>query len=126
MELALEHVPSGAGNGGDALLRVRDNGRGIAKEVLDRLFEPSTHEERLNSGAHGGLGIGLIVVRGLVEMHGGIVEARSEGMGRGSVFTVHLPAMPPQALTLMLQPADDLSAERTSTGPGLRIPGVAG
>jgi two-component system CheB/CheR fusion protein len=61
---------------------------------MPRLFEPSTHEERLNSGAHGGLGIGLIVVRGLVEMHGGVVEARSEGSGQGSEFTVRIPLLP--------------------------------
>lgn len=107
IELALEHVPSGNGAGGDALLRVRDNGRGIAREVLDRLFEPSTHEERLNSGAHGGLGIGLIVVRGLVQMHGGSVEARSEGLGRGSQFTVRLPLVAADDFLLTVAPTRD-------------------
>src|SRR5688500_5150582 len=122
MELALEHVPSGAGNGGDALLRVRDNGRGIAKEVLDRLFEPSTHEERLNSGAHGGLGIGLIVVRGLVEMHGGVVEARSEGPGCGSEFIVRLPLLEVEELTLTVAPAHGPTvAEPAAEGQALRI-----
>jgi CheY-like chemotaxis protein/two-component sensor histidine kinase len=110
IELALEHVPSGAGNGGDALLKVRDNGRGIAKDVLDRLFEPSTHEERLNSGAHGGLGIGLIVVRGLVQMHGGSVEARSEGPGRGSQFSVRLPLAAADDFLLTVAPTRDASA----------------
>jgi signal transduction histidine kinase len=110
IELALEHVSSGGADGGDALLRVRDNGRGIAKDVLERLFEPSTHEERLNSGAHGGLGIGLIVVRGLVQMHGGSVEARSEGAGRGSQFTVRLPLVAADDFLLTVAPTRDAAS----------------
>jgi signal transduction histidine kinase len=106
----------------EAKIRVTDNGRGISREAMSRLFEPSTHEERLNSGAHGGLGIGLIVVRGLVEMHGGVVEAASEGPGRGSVFTVKLPLLPAQELTLKVAPAHDpVSIETTTEGTGLRI-----
>jgi signal transduction histidine kinase len=104
-----------------AVISITDNGRGIAPDALPRLFEPSTHEERLNSGAHGGLGIGLIVVRGLAEMHGGAVEARSEGAGRGAVFTVRLPAMPPQALTLTVEPAGETAAARAQEVPVLRI-----
>jgi signal transduction histidine kinase len=109
IELALDHVPAEGGTPGDALLRVRDNGRGIEKEVLARLFEPSTHEERLNSGAHGGLGIGLIVVRGLVQMHGGSVEARSEGLGRGSQFTVRLPLVAADEFLLTVAPTRDVA-----------------
>lgn len=113
-----------AGNDGAdrASIRVTDNGRGISREAMPRLFEPSTHEERLNSGAHGGLGIGLIVVRGLVEMHGGIVEAASEGPGRGSAFTVKLPLLAVQELTLKLAPAQNAaSIETTTEGTGLKI-----
>jgi signal transduction histidine kinase/ActR/RegA family two-component response regulator len=113
---------AGADSAGHASIRVTDNGRGIAREAMPRLFEPSTHEERLNSGAHGGLGIGLIVVRGLVEMHGGTVEAASEGPGRGSVFTVKLPVVPMKELTLKVAPAHDpASIETTTEGTGLRI-----
>ena len=92
---------------GQGVIRVKDNGRGIAADVLPRLFEPSTHEQRLNDGAHGGLGIGLIVVRGLVEMHGGSVEAQSAGAARGSEFTVRLPLILQQeeVLTVNLTPA---------------------
>jgi signal transduction histidine kinase len=112
----------GSGSAGEASIRVTDNGRGISTEAMPRLFEPSTHEERLNSGAHGGLGIGLIVVRGLVEMHGGVVEVASEGHGRGSVFTVKLPLLPVEKLTLQLAPThDSASIETTSEGTGLRI-----
>jgi CheY-like chemotaxis protein len=94
----------------DAVIRVKDTGCGLSADVLARLFEPSTHEERLNSGAHGGLGIGLIVVRGLVEMHGGVVEAHSAGPGRGSEFVVRLPRVAPDQLALMVAPANDQTA----------------
>jgi CheY-like chemotaxis protein len=80
-----------AGEGQQAVIEVEDDGKGIDAAALPRLFEPSTHAERLNRGAQGGLGIGLVVVRGLVEMHGGRVEAFSAGIGRGSRFTVRLP-----------------------------------
>ena len=93
---------------GEAVIRVKDNGRGIAADVLSRLFEPSTHEERLNSGAHGGLGIGLIVVRGLVQMHGGAVEARSDGPGRGSQFTVRLPLLTREGFSMTVAPAHEV------------------
>jgi signal transduction histidine kinase len=121
IELGLEHAPSGDGLAGDALLKVRDDGRGIAKEVLDRLFEPSTHEERLNSGAHGGLGIGLIVVRGLVQMHGGSVEARSEGLGRGSQFTVRLPLVAAEDFVLTVAPTREPATAPVSEENALRI-----
>src|SRR5204863_8797814 len=122
VELTLNsEAGSGAGND-QAILRVQDNGRGIPNEVLSRLFEPSTHEERLNSGAHGGLGIGLIVVRGLVQMHGGSIEARSEGLGRGSQFTVRLPLVAAEEFMLTLAPAREPSppavpAEHQDAGP---------
>jgi signal transduction histidine kinase len=108
IELAVEPSPS-AGKYPDANIRVKDNGCGISPDVLARLFEPSTHEERLSSGSHGGLGIGLIVVRGLVEMHGGVVEVRSDGPMRGSEFVVRLPLVTSE-LTLTVTPARDSSA----------------
>jgi CheY-like chemotaxis protein len=74
-----------------AAVVVEDNGCGIDHAVLPRLFEPSTHAERLTRSSNAGLGIGLVVVRGLLEMHGGSVEVFSEGIGRGSRFTVRLP-----------------------------------
>ena len=119
IELAVERE-SGPGLE-HAVIRVTDNGRGIADDAMPRLFEPSTHEERLNSGAHGGLGIGLIVVRGLVEMHGGVVEARSEGPGRGSVFVVRLPLLDPDALTMTVAPRTGAGIERAADGASLRI-----
>jgi PAS domain S-box-containing protein len=76
-------------------IRVRDTGIGIPKEMLPRLFEMFTQVDRSVDRAQGGLGIGLSLVRGLVQLHGGTVEAHSEGPGRGSEFVVRLP-LPPQ------------------------------
>ncbi|MEW6268394.1 MAG: alpha/beta fold hydrolase [Thermodesulfobacteriota bacterium] len=75
----------------EVVLRVRDDGMGIAPDVLPHVFELFTQSERTLDRAQGGLGIGLTVVRRLVEMHGGRVEASSGGTGSGSEFTVHLP-----------------------------------
>jgi signal transduction histidine kinase len=109
IEVAVEPSPN-AGKYPAAAIRVSDNGCGISVDMLARLFEPSTHEERLNSGSHGGLGIGLIVVRGLVEMHGGVVEARSNGPMKGSEFVVRLPLVVPEELKLTVTPAPEPSA----------------
>ncbi len=75
---------------GQVVLRVRDNGRGITRELLPRVFGRfwQGHEDK---GA-GGLGLGLALVKSLVELHGGSVAARSDGPGAGAEFIVHLPA----------------------------------
>jgi PAS domain S-box-containing protein len=77
---------------GDVVIRVRDNGIGIAPTMLPRVFDLFAQADRDVDRAQGGLGIGLTVVRRLVELHGGRVEARSEGVGRGAEFGVRLPA----------------------------------
>lgn len=74
---------------GELVVRVQDNGRGIEREVLPHVFALFAQAE---TGAQGGLGVGLSLVRGLVEMHGGRVAAFSAGPGCGSEFVVHLPA----------------------------------
>jgi two-component system CheB/CheR fusion protein len=76
---------------GRAVLSVKDNGVGIEPEVLKRLFTPFTQGSRSMDRARGGLGLGLALVRALVEAHGGTVEAKSDGKGRGAEFVVHLP-----------------------------------
>ena len=78
-------------HGNWAAVSVRDTGAGIAGEMLPRVFELFTQAEHLSERSQGGLGIGLTLVRSLVEMHGGNVEAFSEGPGRGSEFIVRLP-----------------------------------
>jgi signal transduction histidine kinase/CheY-like chemotaxis protein len=74
-----------------AVLRVRDTGIGIPPEMLERIFEPFTQTDASLGRSEGGLGLGLSLVRGLVALHGGHVEARSEGEGRGSEFVVQIP-----------------------------------
>jgi signal transduction histidine kinase/ActR/RegA family two-component response regulator len=79
---------------GEAVVRVRDTGVGISEDMLSRIFEPFTQVESSRKRSEGGLGLGLPLVRSLVELHGGTVEARSEGRGRGSEFVVRLPRLP--------------------------------
>jgi CheY-like chemotaxis protein/two-component sensor histidine kinase len=77
--------------GPEVVVSVTDSGIGIAPEVLPRLFEMFSQATPALGRSQGGLGIGLSLVRGLVEMHGGRVEARSGGAGQGSEFVVRLP-----------------------------------
>jgi signal transduction histidine kinase len=81
-----------AREGPDVIFRVRDTGKGIPRELLLHIFEPFTQIDRTLDRAQGGLGIGLTLVRRLVELQGGRVFASSEGLDRGSEFTVSLPA----------------------------------
>jgi two-component system CheB/CheR fusion protein len=77
-----------------ANVRVQDTGRGIAPEVRVHLFEPFTQADVTIDRRKGGLGLGLALVRGLVEMHGGSVTAASAGVDAGSTFTIALPLAP--------------------------------
>jgi len=77
--------------GSEAVVTVADTGTGIPPEQLDRIFDMFTQVDRSLERSQGGLGIGLTLVKRLVEMHGGSVEARSAGIGRGSEFVVRLP-----------------------------------
>ncbi len=79
--------------GTDVVMTVKDTGIGIDADHLPRIFELFTQVDRSLEKAQGGLGIGLNLVKRLVEMHGGRVEARSDGPGRGSEFTVRLPVV---------------------------------
>lgn len=74
-----------------AVMRVRDTGHGIAPELLPKIFERYSQEEGAGEKAHRGLGLGLSIVRHLVETHGGTVQALSGGRGRGAEFVVTLP-----------------------------------
>ncbi len=77
----------------DVVVTVKDSGIGIAADQLSRIFEMFTQVDRSLEKAQGGLGIGLTLVKRLVEMHGGTVEAKSEGPGKGSEFVVRLPVV---------------------------------
>ncbi len=76
---------------GRALLRVRDNGVGIEKETLAKLFKPFVQGERTLNRTPGGLGLGLALSKSIVELHGGSVQALSDGLGKGAEFIVTLP-----------------------------------
>jgi signal transduction histidine kinase/ActR/RegA family two-component response regulator len=81
-----------AREGGEVVLSVRDHGIGIHPEMIDRVFQLFVQAEGASAQAPGGLGIGLWLVKSLVELHGGRVEAKSEGLRRGTTVTVRLPA----------------------------------
>jgi signal transduction histidine kinase/ActR/RegA family two-component response regulator len=88
--LAAEHA------GEQIVIRVTDTGMGIPPEVLPHIFDLFAQGRRSLARSEGGLGVGLTIVKKLVKLHGGSVLARSEGPGRGSEFTVRLPAAEPQ------------------------------
>jgi signal transduction histidine kinase/DNA-binding response OmpR family regulator len=83
---------SAAREGDEVVFRIRDSGVGIPPEFIASIFDPFTQVDRTLARSHGGLGIGLTLVRRLVEMQHGQVSVRSEGRNRGSEFTVRLPA----------------------------------
>jgi CheY-like chemotaxis protein/two-component sensor histidine kinase len=80
-----------AADGPDVVLRVKDNGSGIAAEMLPRVFDLFSQERQTIDRSQGGLGLGLAIVSSLVRAHGGSVSARSEGRGSGSEFLVRIP-----------------------------------
>ncbi len=93
---------------------MRDDGIGIAPNVLARVFELFTQAERALDRAEGGLGVGLTIARNLAQLHGGDIQARSDGLGRGSEFVVRLPALP-AAATVGTAPADRGAPPRGSS-----------
>jgi CheY-like chemotaxis protein/anti-sigma regulatory factor (Ser/Thr protein kinase) len=114
-------VGSSHGEPGEAVIRVRDTGLGIAEDMLTRIFEPFTQVESSRKRSEGGLGLGLPLVRSLVELHGGTVEARSEGRGQGSEFIVRLPRLGSEAaLPVPAAPGQD-DEKSFKDEPPLRI-----
>ena len=92
---------------GEASIRVRDDGVGVPPDMLDKLFDPFIQSDRTLHRTTGGLGLGLSLVRGITELHGGAVVARSGGIGKGTEFVVTLPTT---------EPASAASAETLSPG----------
>jgi PAS domain S-box-containing protein len=115
LQNAVKYTPDGgrieiatAAQDGDIVVRVRDNGIGMSADLIEHAFELFTQAERRADRSQGGLGIGLAVVRRVVELHGGTVRATSPGPGQGSCFEIILPrlaaAAPPRPAPLP-QPA---------------------
>jgi len=113
IDLTVEREP------GVAVIRVQDRGIGISPETLPQVFELFAQGTPPPQRDHGGLGIGLSLVKTLVEMHGGSVEVRSEGSGEGSEFVVRLPCLSDQNGTTRDSLAD--ASEVPAAGPPRRI-----
>ena len=104
LDNALKYTPRGgsvtvrtAADGANAILSVRDTGEGIRSDLLDRIFDLFVQEPQALDRARGGLGLGLTLVKRLVELHGGAVAVASKGTGLGSEFTIRLPVVEPPA-----------------------------
>ncbi len=118
---AAKYTPAGGrvaiaviGRRDEAEIRVADSGIGIAPEDLGRIFEPFAQADRVVGRVTEGLGVGLSLVKRLVELHGGSVAVSSEGPGRGSTFTVRLPAIqgPTQTTRIPMLRLDDTPLRR--------------
>jgi len=106
-----------AREGAEGVVRVRDTGIGIAPKMLPRIFEMFVQADRSLERTQSGLGIGLTLVQRVVQMHGGLVMARSEGSGTGSEFTVRLPAEPEATRSTPAEPTATLEPK----GPRRRV-----
>jgi PAS domain S-box-containing protein len=104
----------------EAVVRVQDNGIGIPPQALERVFEMFSQAHAREERADGGLGIGLSLVRTLVQMHNGSVTACSDGLGTGSTFTVRLPLAQPHGATPSIPP-DATAAHRPTEQSGMRV-----
>ncbi len=99
-------------------VRVKDSGQGIRAEAVPHLFERFWQADGSSTREHGGLGLGLAIVRHLVELHGGQVEAASEGLGKGATFTVRLP------VPALLPEAERGAVSTEAAAPEARLEGV--
>jgi len=106
-------------DGPEVVIAVRDSGVGIPGDLLPHVFDLFTQVDRSLARRQGGLGIGLTLVRRLVDMHGGRVEAASEGPGHGSEFTIRLPRLAVDAAEPVAEPA--LGAPEGPAAPPRRV-----
>jgi signal transduction histidine kinase len=114
-------VEGSAGGEPQVLVSVRDTGVGMAPAFLARAFELFTQGSEAPASSRGGLGIGLALVRSLVEMHGGTVEAHSEGPGKGSEFVVRLPLAEDEGQASENRPATEVGVSSLVLGPCRRV-----
>jgi len=106
-------------------IRVKDTGTGVAADQLPHIFERFMQVDRSTTRTHGGLGLGLSIVRHLVEAHGGYVEAESAGLGRGATFTVTLPIHGVHTnREAGAAPSNGRAAEALATEGGANLEGV--
>ena len=101
---------------GEAVIRVQDNGIGVRADMLPHIFDLFQQADRIPGHVSEGLGIGLGLVRQLVEMHGGIASASSPGPGQGSEFVVRLPS-----LSEVAAPANEIVSEKEAPQRSLRV-----
>jgi PAS domain S-box-containing protein len=106
---------------GDVLLRVRDDGIGIAPDMLPHVFELFVQADHTSTKAQGGLGIGLTLAKSLVQMHGGALEAHSPGLGKGCEFVVRLPLMVQQRERVVEGSDEERPHEASSSGQRLLV-----
>ena len=114
-------VVRGESRDGFAVLSVRDSGIGIAPEMLPRVFDMFTQERQALDRTQGGLGLGLSIVRNLVHLHRGTVEAHSDGRNRGSEFVIRLPLASGAAVDAGPPPPSRLPARVDERRPGVLI-----
>jgi PAS domain S-box-containing protein len=107
--------------GDKVAISVKDNGVGIAPEALPKVFDLFSQAERSLARSEGGLGIGLTMVKSLVEMHGGSAVARSEGLGKGSEFIIRLPVVKSDQAVPVATPSRTAELPPVPPGRALRI-----
>ncbi len=115
VEIRLERTSSAA------RIVVRDTGRGIGADFLPYVFEPFRQADRSMTRRQHGLGLGLAIVRRLVDLHGGAIRVESEGLGRGTTCTVELPLAGGRASTAMVVAEPQRAADRPPTLDGIRV-----
>jgi PAS domain S-box-containing protein len=108
-------------DGEKVAISVKDNGVGLAPEMLPKVFDLFAQAERSLARSEGGLGVGLTMVKSLVEMHGGTATARSEGLGKGSEFIIRLPLVKHEQPVPVARPAGAAELHPVSAGRALRI-----
>jgi two-component system CheB/CheR fusion protein len=123
--IRVERVNDLDGEKAKAMIQISDSGKGIELDFLPKIFDRFTQEDGSSIRIHGGLGLGLAIVRNLVELHGGTIDAKSGGNQLGATFTVLLPIKSNQALLGFQAPqADPLKSSITIGNAAIRLDGI--